>query len=524
MDTLATLYLLRMSCGMNQERGSTKRAVLVVDDNPDIREMLCEVIESEPGCVAYAAEHGRQALEILAGLPAPPCLILVDLMMPIMDGRDLVEALSCNDGYREVPVTVITAAVDRAPETSGGVLRKPFTAEALQELLRTHCTASCAAEPSMVGSRLATMLRDRQDELVHEWISRVREDPAIPQAHNLDEEQLRDNVPMIVEALIASLSQRAQQTDEKGESAHQIGGEEAARAHAKHRRKDRYSLAEELRELHHLRDVFIDLCAHTGLVLRGEEAKLVHGVIDEVMTTAALEMETMSSSDLRRDIELRELFIAILGHDLRTPLTSVVLASSKLLLREDFADAVKKDLRRITSSAARMQRLIEDLLDMARINSGGIPIVRTATDLRLLSEQVIDTAMMAYPQSTILLGSPEAVEGDWDPERLTQLVQNLVSNAVEHGERGAPIRIELRAQADLVEIEVHNRGVPIPPEVLPSIFDPFIQGQPAARRSKGLGLGLFIARTIAEAQGGTLRATSDAEQGTSFIATLPRAA
>jgi signal transduction histidine kinase len=509
---------------MDLEASSAKRAVLVVDDNPDIREMLCEVIESEEGCVAYAAEHGRQALEILGALPAPPCLILVDLMIPVMDGRDLVEALSRREDYCDVPITVITASLDRPPPTSGGVLRKPFTVEDLQELLRAHCRASYPTERPTLVSRIAAMLRNRQDELIDEWIARVRDDPAIPQARCLDEEALRNNVPMIVEALIASLSQRGQPDDAQGQSAHQIGGEQAAKTHAQHRRADRYSLAEELRELHHLRAVFIDLCARAGLTLQGEEAKLVHGVIDEVMTTAAHEMETMISADLRRDLELRELFIAVVGHDLRTPLTSIVLASSKLLLQDDFADTVKKDLRRITASAARMQRLIEDLLDMARISSGGMPIVRAPTDIRSLCEQVIDTAMVAYPQATILLSAPEVVKGDWDAERLTQLVQNLVSNAIEHGERGAPIRIEVRPSDSAVEIEVHNRGVPIPPSILPSIFDPFIQGEPAARRSKGIGLGLFIARTIAVAHGGSLRATSDAEHGTSFLATLPRVA
>jgi signal transduction histidine kinase len=97
-----------------------------------------------------------------------------------------------------------------------------------------------------------------------------------------------------------------------------------------------------------------------------------------------------------------------------------------------------------------------------------------------------------------------------------------VHNAIEHGQPDTPIWIELRDQGSTVELEVHNLGEPIAPEALPSIFDSFIQGEPAARRAKGLGLGLYIAKAIAEGHGGTIRATSDQEHGTSFVATLPR--
>jgi signal transduction histidine kinase len=199
-----------------------------------------------------------------------------------------------------------------------------------------------------------------------------------------------------------------------------------------------------------------------------------------------------------------------------------VLAASKLLARDDLPEKVAKDHRRIAANAARMQRLIEDLLDMTRVRTGGLPIERHPVDLRLICEGVLDEARLAHPRCVLELTSPEEVRGDWDPDRSSQLVQNLVLNAIEHGQPNAPVRIALRDLGSAVELEVHNLGAPIVPEVLPSIFDPFIQGEPAARRSKGLGLGLFIAKAIAEGHGGTIRATSDHVNGTAFIATLPR--
>jgi signal transduction histidine kinase len=379
------------------------------------------------------------------------------------------------------------------------------------------------APPGLI-SHIAKMLREGKESLIGEWTSRVRRDPAIPQAHTLEEEALRDNIPRLIDALVDSLAQSAKRGEPRGATAQEIGDQSAVRTHAQHRMEEGYTLAEELREMSHLRCALGDMCTRSGLILEGEEAKLVHAVIDETMTAAALEMEKLSSADLRRDVALRELFTAILGHDLRSPLTGIVLASSKLLARDDLPERVSKDHRRIAANAARMQRLIEDLLDMTRIRAGGLPITRRPTDLRPICEDVIEEALLVHLRCILELIAPAEVCGNWDPDRLTQLAQNLVHNAIEHGQHNAPIRIELRDQGASVELEVHNVGAPIVPEVLPAIFDPFIQGEPAARRSKGLGLGLFIAKAIAEGHGGTIRATSDAEHGTSFIAALPRSA
>ena len=113
-----------------------KRVVLVVDDDPDIRELLCELVEDEPGCVPVPAKNGREALDALARLESPPCLILLDMMMPDMNGREVLSALEKDDAHARIPVTVITAAPGPSPRTSGGALPKPFTAEAIRIELR----------------------------------------------------------------------------------------------------------------------------------------------------------------------------------------------------------------------------------------------------------------------------------------------------------------------------------------------------------------------------------------------------
>jgi CheY-like chemotaxis protein len=127
---------------MDRESPRKRCSVLVVEDNPDIREMLCELVESECGCKAYPAEHGREALDILATLPSPPSLILVDLMMPVMDGYEVIEALTNHEVYGDVVITVITATPEASPKTSGGILRKPFEPDAVRALLHMHCSVA----------------------------------------------------------------------------------------------------------------------------------------------------------------------------------------------------------------------------------------------------------------------------------------------------------------------------------------------------------------------------------------------
>lgn len=497
--------------------------VLVVDDDPDIRELLCELVEEEPGCVPYPAKNGREALEALGKLQSPPCLILLDMMMPVMNGQEVLGALEKDAAHARIPVTVITAAPGPIPRTNGGALPKPFTAEAMRKLIRSHCgEKSRQAEPITIISRIARMLREEKEAFLTEWTARVRCDPAIPKARALDDDALRNSIPLLIDALVESLAQSAQRRGPRGANAKEIGDDTAVRMHVHHRMEAGYSLAEELREMSHLRGVFLDMCTRAELILKGDEARLVHAVIDEVMTIAAVEMEQLVSADLRRDVGLRELFTAILGHDLRSPLTGIVLAASKLLARDDLPEKVSKDHRRIAANAARMQRLIEDLLDMTRVRTGGLPIERRPTDLRSICEGVIDEALLTHPSRLVELTCPGDVRGDWDSDRVTQLVQNLVHNALEHGQPGAPVRVVVRDLGSAVELEVQNLGSPIAPEVLPTIFDPFIQGEPAVRRSKGLGLGLFIAKAIVDGHEGTICATSDLEHGTSFIATLPR--
>jgi signal transduction histidine kinase len=179
---------------------------------------------------------------------------------------------------------------------------------------------------------------------------------------------------------------------------------------------------------------------------------------------------------------------------------------------------------RVSSSARRMSRMIEELVDLARARlAGGIPIDCQDADAGVLVERVIQEQRAAAPDREIVLTSEGALWGCWDAERLAQVVANLVGNAVRHGQPDTPVMVRLDGlRDDALVFTIENAGA-IDPDVLPFVFDPFRGGHKGGGRSDGLGLGLYIVQQIVRAHGGTIDAWSD-EGRTRFTVTIPKAA
>lgn len=219
-------------------------------------------------------------------------------------------------------------------------------------------------------------------------------------------------------------------------------------------------------------------------------------------------------------LRLNEMFTAMLGHDLRGPLSAIVMGSI-LQVRKAPDDAARVSASRMLDAANRMNRLIADMLDLARVRlAGGMPVSRKRLDLGALLVQAIDEHRLSAPERPIELALEGDLEGDWDPDRLAQTVANLVSNALQHGDPADPVRCEADgSHPDLVILSVCNGGA-IPDALLPQIFDPF-RGRELGQRREGLGLGLYIVEQIAVAHGGRVDVFSD--DGTvTFAVTLPR--
>lgn len=215
---------------------------------------------------------------------------------------------------------------------------------------------------------------------------------------------------------------------------------------------------------------------------------------------------------------MSDLFVGVLGHDLRNPLNSISTSAQMLELDPSDAAGTARKAGIIQRAAGRMERLIQQVLDfaLARVK-GGIPVALGEADLSQLVKQAAAELGAGGERVTVEVRGNST--GWWDADRMMQVISNLLGNAMEHGDAKAPIHVLLDGTApDQVRLEVHNGGV-IPEETLGLVFSPF---KPRAPHARGLGLGLYIVEQIVRSHRGAVTVTSDQETGTRFVVVLPR--
>jgi PAS domain S-box-containing protein len=229
---------------------------------------------------------------------------------------------------------------------------------------------------------------------------------------------------------------------------------------------------------------------------------------------------TESERELREVAEFREMFIGIVGHDLRNPLGSISGTATSLLRYGRLDERAKKQVTRIIGSSKRMTRMISQLLDLTRARlGGGFPLEPKLIDLGEVCRNVVEEF-----EGAIHLEVEGDVTGTWDPDRLAEALSNIAGNAIEHAAPGTTVAVKAHAEGPEVVVEISNQGEPIPEDVLPFIFEPFRRGKQHDRSAIGnLGLGLYIAKQIVHSGCGTLAAYS-ADGRTTFLMRLPRQA
>jgi signal transduction histidine kinase len=249
-----------------------------------------------------------------------------------------------------------------------------------------------------------------------------------------------------------------------------------------------------------------------------------------VQRLAALIAQARLSAELRQraaELEIalnfRDRVLGVLSHDLRNPL-GVILTSAEMLLRMQPDEQQRRSLERVRTQALQIERMIRDLLDYTRSKQGqSLPLSRRTVDLAELCLHAVEGLQLLHPHRTLQLSAQGDTKASIDPDRAAQVIGNLVSNAVRYGSAQNPIRISVRGEADAVVLVVHNRGEPIPPEMLPRVFEAFQRGSgEVTRRSPGLGLGLYIVQQIVAAHGGTVSVASSLDDGTAFTVRWPR--
>ncbi|MGI9013633.1 MAG: sensor histidine kinase [Phycisphaerales bacterium] len=221
----------------------------------------------------------------------------------------------------------------------------------------------------------------------------------------------------------------------------------------------------------------------------------------------------------------RQMLMAILGHDLRNPLNCIQL-SAVFVARTVRDPECAEALSMIGTNTKVMAQLISDLIDYSSTWLGSdLPLNRGPLDLQTVCREVVDEFRALHPQRTLHFHPSGDLNGNWDAARLRQIVSNLLGNALQHGSPDGPVELTAASEGSTVVLSVHNEGEPIPPNALPTLFDPLVRNATAesARRPQGsIGLGLYIVRQIVTAKGGTIEVASTAEEGTTLTVRLPR--
>ncbi len=252
--------------------------------------------------------------------------------------------------------------------------------------------------------------------------------------------------------------------------------------------------------------------------LTSREVEVAKAIAMHVATALA---RFAAAAELQQSIRFNEMFTGILGHDLRNPLSAILMAAH-VLSKRSRDEALAKPLARVVSSGERMARMIDQLLDFTRVRlSGNIPLHTTSFDLASVVRQTMDELDDAHPDAKLELECEGDPTGVWDADRLLQVFSNLLGNAVQHGDREQGVHTRIDGLApDQVRVEIRNRGV-VPAHLLATIFDPMTRGERHQDKAQGLGLGLYITREIVRAHQGSIRVESR-DGGTIFTVQLPR--
>ena len=492
------------------EAADRTKCILVADDNADMRAYIKRLLGGR--WHVEVVGNGAEALAFLRDRHAD--LVITDVMMPALDGFGLLRELRAASQTRDVPVLLLSARAGEESRIEGlqaganDYLVKPFSAREL------------------VARVEAQLLRAE----VH----------AVEESHNRRLATIFTHAPVA----IAILKGPQHVFEFANESYLQLVG----RRHVIGR-----TAREVFPELQHqgiyelLDSVYATGTPFLSDSLRHQMHRGPEGALEEVyfkfvyqpMPDAAggiegiaiVATEVTEVANARRDAEAanraKDEFLAMLGHELRNPLAPILTALQLMSLR-DGADATRKERAVIDRQVRHLVRLVDDLLDVSRIARGKIELSRGYVELSSVVAQAVEMAspLLEERRHNLHLRIPRTgliVHGD--QTRLSQVVQNLLTNAAKYTEPGGRIEVEASRHGKIIELHVRDNGIGISAEMLPTVFDLFVQSRQAVDRSQGgLGLGLTIVRTMVELHGGSVEARSDGVgHGSAFVIRLPAA-
>lgn len=373
--------------------------------------------------------------------------------------------------------------------------------------------------------RLSQFIRHNLAGILADWETYAR--TLIPPAETMSVEALRDHAELMLLAIAKDIesaqSESEREVKSKGLATPLTLEETSAAAHGVLRQLAGFDIKQLAAEFRALRGTVLRLWKiHAGDTADPAGLEDIHR-FNEGIDQALAESIGSFSDKIGTS---RDTFLAIFGHDLRNPLGAI--GGSLHILRDQRHPAAQREraFEIGCRSLALAERMVADLLEYTRARLGkGISVAPIAGDLSALCLEAAEEMRAAHPNRQIMLEAPERLPAKFDPDRLNQALVNLLANAIHHGAADAPIAVTVEARPDGPSIEVKNWGTPIPEEMQQVIFNPLVQlaaaeSAPHERPSTSMGLGLYIAREIVNAHGGTISVVSSTVSGTIFTIRL----
>ena len=384
--------------------------------------------------------------------------------------------------------------------------------------MRNSSVVGPAAQRLSLGAMcLSEFIKLNADRILSEWeefAKNISGDASLPRWI------LRDHAAAIIKFIIEEMENSPPLTGQELTSASEGATgplQHVAAAHVRLRIESGFDLAQ----------IIDEYCALRACVLRlwrerdpesfnigaSEITRFARAIDENVMAAVSYYKE--------RESHYRDRFLGILGHDLRNPINAIVLSTTSLA-DQGLSEQQLETVARIVRSARRLTGMVNDILDFARGRLGSpMPITIAAANLGVVVREVVDEVQSANPSCRIDFEADGDLSGNWDVERLKQVVSNLLMNAIQHGS-GEHVTVRAKSDYTFVRLEVHNPGPAIADELLATMFDPLVRGSNLNQEKMGLGLGLFIVNEIVSAHKGTVAVTSSEHAGTTFVVRLPR--
>jgi signal transduction histidine kinase/ActR/RegA family two-component response regulator len=485
--------------------GSRRARIVLADDNADMRAYLARLLGASWS--VETAANGREALAAVRR--ERPDLVITDVMMPELDGFELIRWLRTDDATEDIPVIVLSARAGedaRLEGLHGGAddyVVKPFSARELMARIEMQLLrASIRAADSLRRRQLADIFRQAPAAIA------ILRGP-----DHVFEHANPAYGALIGHRALTGLSIRAALPELAGQGIFEVLDAVYATGQPHVGKALRLMV---VRESGAPEECFFDFVY--------EPMRDATGRIDGIAVVA------FDVSDLvraRREAELanrtKDEFLAMLGHELRNPLAPMRTALQLMRLRG--GDVLERERTVIERQTQHLVRLVDDLLDVSRIARGKIDLRREVLDL---ADAVVKAIEMASPlleerQHELTIDVPRGLQVDADPARLAQVIANLLTNASKYTESGGRVWISAEREAARIVLRIRDSGVGISPDMLPRVFDMFAQERQALDRTQGgLGLGLTIVRNLVNLHGGTVEARSEGRgHGSEFIVRLP---